>query len=131
MHQCGSHACFLLQLEELDITASCAGWQLYGVSSAAAGSELVLRFGPLVRLRLFISAAAARTKRPSVRGYLEHMQPGASSENCHVLPSTMRGQNDNISCCRVSCCCTELHEMCARVVLQRGRLCRPGSGSLR
>lgn len=83
----------LLQLDELNTTASCAGWQLDGVSSAAAGSELVLRFGPLVRLRLFISAAAARSKPPNVRGYLEHTQPGASIENCHVPPTqTVRAE---------------------------------------
>ena len=76
----------LRQLDELDKTACCAGWQLDGVSSAAAGSELALRLGPLVRLRLFISAAAACGKRPSVRGYLEHTRPGASSENCHKPP---------------------------------------------
>ena len=78
----------LLQLDNLDITAGCAGWQLDGVSSAAAGSELVLRFGPLVRLRLFISAAAACGQRPNVRGYLELTQPGASSKDCHV-PETL------------------------------------------
>ena len=77
----------LLQLDELDITASCAGWQLDGVGNAAAGSELVLRFGPLLRLRLFVSAAAAGAKRPNVRGYLEHTQPGASSDSCRVAPA--------------------------------------------
>ena len=82
----------LLQLDELDITASCAGWQLDGVSSAAAGRELVLRLGPLVRLRLFISAAAAGSKRPTVRGYLEHTQPGARSGGWRVVPSqSVRG----------------------------------------
>ena len=97
----------LLQLDELDKTASCAGWQLDGVSSAAAGSELVVRFGPLIRFRLFISAAAACGKRPNIRGNLEHTQPGASSEKCMNVRRKLC-RNGNSICCRVSCCCSQV-----------------------
>ncbi|KAK9836170.1 hypothetical protein WJX81_006581 [Elliptochloris bilobata] len=81
----GSAETLLARLDELDIAASCSGWRLEGASSTAAGSELVLRSGPFVRTRLFVSAAAG-DEAPHVRGYLEHTQPEEALE----VPATER-----------------------------------------
>ncbi len=65
------------------------GWRLEAASAGEKGVELVARLGALLRLRCFISCAAAGA-RPHARGYLELVQPGARAAQCLVTKLTMR-----------------------------------------